>query len=274
MDPILAALVLGIAQGLTEFLPISSSGHLILVPALLGWRDPFISSLPFAVMLHVGTLLALLVYFRADWLRLVPAGLASLRDRSTAGDPDRRLAMLLAVTIAPAALAGLLFNDFIEREVRAVGLVALMLVVGAGLLWLAERWGRRDRSIGDLTVVDAFTIGVAQAGALIPGISRSGISIAAGLFLGLDRAAAARFSFLMAAPIIAGAGLFEARRLLSGDVALDGNLPTLVVGMAGAFASGLLAIHGLLRFLRANSTLPFVVYRVLLAAAVFVWLLR
>lgn len=274
MDPILAALVLGIVQGLTEFLPISSSGHLILVPALLGWRDPFISSLPFAVMLHVGTLLALLVYFRADWLRLVPAGLASLRDRSTAGDPDRRLAMLLAVTIAPAALAGLLFNDFIEREVRAVGLVALMLVVGAGLLWLAERWGRRDRSIGDLTVVDAFTIGVAQAGALIPGISRSGISIAAGLFLGLDRAAAARFSFLMAAPIIAGAGLFEARRLLSGDVALDGNLPTLVVGMAGAFASGLLAIHGLLRFLRANSTLPFVVYRVLLAAAVFVWLLR
>lgn len=274
MDPIFAAFVLGIVQGLTEFLPISSSGHLIVVPALLGWHDPFISSLPFAVMLHVGTLLALLVYFRADWLRLVPAGAALLRDRSIAGDPDRRLALLLAVTIIPAALVGVLFNEFIEREVRAVGLVALMLVAGAALLWLAERWGRRDRSIGDLTVRDAFTIGVAQAGALVPGISRSGISISAGLVLGLDRPAAARFSFLMAAPIIAGAGVFEARRLVSGDIALDGNLAALAVGMVAAFGSGLLAIHGLLRFLRANSTLPFVAYRVLLAVVVLVWLLR
>ena len=192
VDPILQALVLGIVQGLTEFLPISSSGHLIVLPALLGWHDPFISSLAFTVMLHVGTLLALLVYFRADWLRLVPAALRLARDRSTAGDPDRRMALLLAVTIVPAALIGLLFNDVIEREVRSVGLVALMLVVGGAILWLADRWGRRDRSIGDLTVRDALAIGVAQAAALVPGISRSGISISAGLFLGLDRAAAAR----------------------------------------------------------------------------------
>jgi undecaprenyl-diphosphatase len=273
VDQILQALFLGIVQGLTEFLPISSSGHLILVPALLGWRDPFITSLPFAVMLHVGTLLALLVYFRADWLRLVPAGLALVRDRSTAGDPDRRLALLLAVTITPAALVGVVFNDLIEREVRAVGLVALMLVVGGAILWLADRWGRRDRAIADLTVRDALVIGIAQAAALVPGISRSGISISAGLFLGLDRAGAARFSFLMAAPIVAGAGVFEARRLFGADTGLGDQAAALAVGMAAAFVAGLLAIHMLLRFLRTNSTLPFVLYRLGLALAVTLWLL-
>lgn len=273
MDPILQALLLGIVQGLTEFLPISSSGHLIVLPALLGWRDPFISSLPFAVMLHVGTLLALLVYFRADWLRLVPAGLALLRDRSTAGDPDRRLALLLAVTIVPAALVGVVFNEVIEREVRAVGLVALMFVIGGAILWLADRWGRRDRTMADLTVRDALLIGVAQAAALVPGISRAGISISAGLFLGLDRAGAARFSFLMAAPIVAGAGLFEARRLFGGDGALGSQPAALAVGMVAAFVAGLLAIHVLLRFLRTNSTLPFVLYRVGLALVVALWLL-
>src|SRR5512146_397272 len=131
MDQIIAALVMGIVQGLTEFLPISSSGHLILVPALLGWTDPFIESLAFSVMLHLGTLVALLIYFRWDWIRLVPAGIAALRDRSFKGDPDRRLAWLLAVTTIPAGIAGLVLNDPIETAFREVRLVALTMVAGA-----------------------------------------------------------------------------------------------------------------------------------------------
>ena len=273
MDLLVQALVLGVVQGLTEFLPISSSGHLVLVPAMLGWRDPFLSSLAFAVMLHIGTLLALLVYFRADWLRLVPAGLALLRDRSTRNDPDRRLALLLAVTVVPAAIVGVLLNDLIEREVRAPGLVAVMLVIGAAILWLADRWGSRDRGVADLTVGSAIGIGIAQAAALVPGISRSGISIAAGMFAGLDRAAAARFSFLMAAPVIAGAGLFEARRLVTGEVTLGAAPGPLMVGVLAAFLSGLAAIHFLLLYLRTNSVAPFVAYRIALAVVVAFWLL-
>src|SRR5687767_1372114 len=144
MDPLVQALVMGIVQGLTEFLPVSSSGHLIIVPFLSGWDDAFINSLAFSVMLHIGTLTALLVYFRADWFRLVPAGLATLRDRSFAGDPDRRLAWLLAAATIPAAIAGLLLEDLIETAFREIGLVAVMLVVGGVILWLADRRGARD----------------------------------------------------------------------------------------------------------------------------------
>ena len=143
MDQILQAVVMGVVQGLTEFLPISSSGHLILVPWLLGWDDPFLSSLAFSVVLHAGTLGALLVYFREDWLRLVPAGFAALRDRSFEGDPYRRLAWLIAIATVPAIIAALLFNDLIEGAVRQAGLVAVMLLIGAAILWLADRWGPR-----------------------------------------------------------------------------------------------------------------------------------
>jgi undecaprenyl-diphosphatase len=147
METVLQALVMGIVQGLTEFLPVSSSGHLVIVPSLLGWQDPFITSLEFSVMLHLGTLAALLVYFREDWARLVPAGLAALRDRSFAGDPDRRLAWLIAAATVPAGIVGFLFDDLISDRFRQVGLVALMLVVGGAILWLAERNGRRDRDV-------------------------------------------------------------------------------------------------------------------------------
>src|SRR4249920_535826 len=138
MDTTFQALIMGIVQGLTEFLPVSSSGHLIIVPFLFGWTDPFITSAAFSVMLHVGTLLALLIYFRAEWFRLVPAGLAAIRDRSLGSDPDRKLAWLLVAATIPAALAGFLLNDFFEKTVREPGLVAVMLVVGAIVLWLAD----------------------------------------------------------------------------------------------------------------------------------------
>ncbi len=273
MDLVVQAIVMGIVQGLTEFLPISSSGHLIIVPEILSWRDPFIDSLAFSVMLHIGTLAALLVYFWRDWLEIVPAGLALVRDRSARGDPTRRLARNIAISTIPAVVAGLLLNDFIEQNVRQVGLVAVMLAVGAAILWLADRWGSQLRGIDELGAGRALGIGVAQALALVPGISRSGISIAAGLFAGLDRATAARFSFLMATPVIAGAGLYELRKVVGGGSALDGNVLPLLAGLVAALVSGFAAIHVLLRFLRTNSLGVFVAYRLALAALVAVSLL-
>jgi undecaprenyl-diphosphatase len=273
MDTLFQALVMGIVQGLTEFLPVSSSGHLILVPWLFGWHDPFIDSLAFSVMLHVATLLALLLYFRRDWLRLVPAGLAALRERSFRGDPDRRLAWLLAASTIPAVIAGVLLNDAIETTFREPRLVAVTLVVGAAILWLADRLGRRDRGVADVTFAAAIGIGAAQALALVPGISRSGISISAGLAVGLDREAAARFSFLMATPITFGAGLWEIRKLLTGEAGVDVAVGPLVAGMLGALVAGLAAIALTLRYLRTHPTTIFVVYRLALAAVVVVaWL--
>jgi undecaprenyl-diphosphatase len=272
MDTVVQAVVMGIVQGLTEFLPISSSGHLILVPALLGWDDPFLESLTFSVMLHLGTLAALLGYFWRDWLRLVPAGLASLRERSIGADPDRRLAWILLASMLPAIAVGVVLNDVIEENVRQPGLVAILLVVGAGILWAADRWGRTDRRIADLTFPQALGIGVAQAAALFPGISRAGISIAAGRLAGLDRTNAARFSFLMATPIIAGAGAWQTLKVVGGgEVAIEPA--PLAAGMVAALLSGLLAIHFLLRWLVAHRLDLFVAYRIALAAIVLVWFL-
>lgn len=273
MDQLVQAVVLGIVQGLTEFLPVSSSGHLIVVPALLGWDDPFIESLAFSVMLHLGTLIALLAFFRADWLRLVPAWFASFRDRRIGGDPDRRLAWLLAISTIPAVIVGLLLNDLIETAFREARLVAVTLVVGAAILWLAERVGARTKGIGDLSTRGALGIGIAQAAALVPGISRSGISISAGLFAGLNREAAARFSFLMATPITAGAGAYETGKLLTGEAGVDVQVAPLVAGMLAALVAGLAAIAILLRFLRTHPTTIFILYRLVLAGVVVVaWL--
>jgi undecaprenyl-diphosphatase len=277
-DQLIQAIVLGIVQGLTEFLPVSSSGHLIVVPALLNWHDPFIESLAFSVMLHVATLLALLIYFARDWLRLIPAGLATIRDRSFRGgdgsvDPDRRLAWLLAAATVPAVIVGVLFNDLIENAFREPRLVAMTLVIGAVVLWLADRVGARSRRVEALGFGAAVGIGIAQAAALIPGVSRSGISISAGLFAGLDRESAARFAFLMATPITAGAGIWEIRKIISGEVDVDLPVIPLFAGMLAALLSGLVAINILMRYLRSHGVGIFVLYRIVLAAVVLVaWL--
>lgn len=273
MDLVLQALIMGIVQGLTEFLPVSSSGHLIVVPFLAGWDDAFITSLAFSVMLHLGTLVALLFYFRAEWIRLIPAGFAAVRDRSLAGDPDRKLAWLLIASTIPAALVGLVFNDLIEGSFRQVGLVAFTLVLGGVLLFVADRFGAQSRGVGDVTFPIAIGIGVAQAVALVPGISRSGISISAGRLVGMDRESAARFAFLMATPITAGAGLFEASKLLTGEGGVDASIGPLVIGMIGSLVSGVIAIHFMLGFLRRQPLDVFVWYRFALAAVVLiVWL--
>jgi undecaprenyl-diphosphatase len=273
MDTLLQALVMGVVQGLTEFLPVSSSGHLIVVPYLLGFTDPFITSLPFSVMLHIATLVALLVYFREDWRRLIPAGLAAVRDRSIGDDPDRRLAWLLVVATIPAVLAGVALNDVIESNLRNPALVAVMLAVGAGILWLADRTGSHRDDVDRVSFPVALGIGLAQAFALVPGISRSGISISAGLFAGLTREGAARFSFLMATPIIAGAGVWEAVKLVRGQAGVEISIGPLLVGMAAALLAGLAAIELTLRYLRNHPVTIFVVYRLILAAIVLVaWL--
>jgi undecaprenyl-diphosphatase len=268
MELLIQAAIIGVVQGLTEFLPISSSAHLIVVPRVLGWNDPFLNSASFDVMLHLGTLVALLVYFWRDLWRLVGAFVASIRDRRIGPDPDRRLAWLLAITVVPAALLGVLLESFFDTYFRErLILVAVFLAVGAVLLWVAERIGRQDRELDELRPAEAAGIGVAQALALFPGISRSGITIAAGLALGLRREAAARFAFLMGTPIIAGAGLWKLRGLL-GEGALGGNAGPLAVGMVTSALAGLLAISVLLAYLRRHSTDVFIGYRLVVAVLV------
>jgi undecaprenyl-diphosphatase len=274
MELVLQAIVIGVVQGLTEFLPISSSAHLIVLPRLLGWDDPFLNSAEFDVMLHLGTLAALLAYFWRDVGRLARAAVRIVAERRIGGDPERRLAALLAVTVVPAAVVGALFEDFFDETFRdAIGLVAVLLVVGATLLFLAERFGGGRRPLDRLRLRDAVVVGAAQALALFPGISRSGITIAAGLAVGLEREAAARFAFLMGIPIIAGAGAWKVRAIVAGDaVAFDPIV--LAAGVIASAIAGFVAIWALLAYLRSHSTAVFIAYRLgfaALVAAVFVF---
>lgn len=273
MPLLLQALVIGILQGLTEFLPISSSAHLIVVPRFLGWSDPFLNSASFDVMLHAGTLIALLLYFWSDLLQLLAAWVASLREQRIGADPDRRLAWLILVTMIPGALLGVAFESLFDTFFRNhIILVAVFLALGAGILWLAEQLAFLQRGLDDVTVRDAIVIGVAQAFALFPGFSRSGMTIAAGLYSGLTREAAARFSFLMGTPIIAGAAAWKARELLQSGLPAADRWP-LLAGMLGAAAAGLIAIVVLLAYLRRNTTRPFIAERLVLAGLVVVFVL-
>jgi undecaprenyl-diphosphatase len=272
VDEIIEAIFIGIVQGLTEFLPVSSSAHLIVLPRVLGWDDAVINSPEFVVMLHMGTLAALLAYFWRDVLVLVRAFLALVRERSFAEDPDRRLALVLLVSIIPAGLFGLFMEDWLDTFFReAIIVVPAILVVGAAILWLAERLGTRDRDLTQTNLTDGLLIGVAQALALFPGISRSGITIAAGLFRGLERESAARFAFLMGIPIIAGAGLWKIRSIVTGESG-DVDVAVMAAGVIAAAVSGWLAIGLLLRYLRSHSTGIFIAYR-LIAAAIWTLLI-
>jgi undecaprenyl-diphosphatase len=271
---LIQAALIGLIQGLTEFIPISSSAHLIFVPRVLGWHDPVLYSTAFDVLLHMGTLVALLVYLWSDLVRLLGAWLASIRDRSIGRDPQRRLAWLLLVSVIPGAVLGALGEGFFDTFFRRESLlyIAVLMAIGATVLWLAERFGNRRRELENLELPDAVAIGVAQAFALFPGISRSGITIAGGLFLGMTREAAARFSFLMATPIIAGAGLWKARELVGGGLA-SSDIGPLVVGFVAALIAGLAAIAWLLAYLRRRSTALFIGYRYVVAAGLAVFVL-
>jgi undecaprenyl-diphosphatase len=262
----LRALVLGILQGLGEFLPISSSGHLIAVPWLLGWPD---SGLAFDVALHLGTLAAVAAAFWKDWLRLLPAGWRGLRSGRPLADPDSRLLVYLALATVPGAVAGKLLEKKAETVFRSPGLVALMMALMGVVLWVADRRARRATGDEHVSLRDALLIGCAQALALVPGTSRSGATISMALFLGLRREAAARFSFLLALPITAGAAVLKVPHLFRDG----GERGPVVVGMIAAGVSGFLAIRLLLRYVRTRDYVPFVLYRFAFAALVLAALL-
>jgi len=264
---LLQAVVLGIVQGLTEFLPISSSGHLRIVPAMVGWDDP---GAAFTAVIQLGTMAAVVLYFRADLSRIARAWLASLRDASRRSELDARMGWYLIWGTVPIVIFGVAFSHQIENGARSLYLIGTTLIALGLLLLVAEKVSRRDRALESITRRDAIVIGFAQALALIPGVSRSGATITAGLFLGFDRIAAARFSFLLSIPAVVLSGLFELKGVLDGSVeGAVGAVPTAVATLL-AFVSGYASIAFLLRFLTTHTTAVFVAYRVVLGAVVLV----
>jgi undecaprenyl-diphosphatase len=257
----LHAIVLGLVQGLTEFLPISSSGHLRIVPAFFGWADP---GAAFTAVIQLGTMAAVLLYFRADLWRIATAWLRSLRDPSIRGDLDARMGWYIILGTIPISILGLAFKDPIETKFRNLELIGTTLIVFGLVMLGAEAASRRDRSLREITSRDGLLIGLAQALALVPGVSRSGATISAGLLLNFDRAAAARYSFLLSVPAVVLSGLFELRH------AGEGNLPVGATALATvlAFVTGYASIAFLLRYLARHSIAVFVAYRVVLGVLV------
>jgi undecaprenyl-diphosphatase len=258
------AIVLGIVQGLTEFLPISSTGHLRIIPAFVGWEDP---GAAFTAVIQLGTMAAVLLYFRADILRIFLAWVHGLRDRQRRGDLDSRLGWYIILGTIPIGIFGLLFHNQIESGARNLELIGSTLIVFGLIMLAADRGARQDRGVEDLNRRDGIFIGFAQALALVPGVSRSGATISAGLFRGLDRAAAARYSFLLSIPAVVLSGLFELRKI--GDEGGAGLVPTAIATVL-AFVVGYASIAFLLRYLARHSLMVFVVYRVVLGAIVVV----
>lgn len=273
MFEIFRALVLGVVQGATEFIPVSSSGHLVVVPWLLGWHQDEASALLFDTVLHWGTLLAIFVFFWQDFLAIAKATLGSLVSRSLA-DVNARLGWFIVIGSIPAAVTGLLFKDFFEGLFNAPLAAGLFLLVTAALLAGSEQMTRHLRSrnrLDCLSWMDTVVIGLAQAIALAPGISRSGSTIAAGLARGVRRDAAARFSFLLGTPAFLGAGLLQMTDALSANSsAVLAQAPALIVGFVASAISGFLAIRFLLSYLRTRSLYVFAVYCALLGVFVIV----
>ena len=260
---ILQSLVLGVVQGLTEFLPVSSTAHLRIVPHYLGWEDP---GAAFSAAIQLGTLVAVFVYFAGDIKRLLGAAITGLVKRDLRHSQDSLLAWAIIPGTLPIAVLGLSFRDFIETEARSLTIVACALIALALMLLLAEKIGRRERGMSDLSFWQIQVIGLCQALALIPGSSRSGSTIMGGLFLGLRRKEAARFSFLLGLPAIGASGLLQLLEFMQGDT---GDLASLAVGIVAAGISGYLSIGFLLRFLERHGTYAFAFYRIALGT----WLL-
>jgi len=260
----LEALLLGIVQGLTEFLPISSSGHLRVVPAFFGWEDP---GAAFTAVIQLGTMAAVLLYFRDELWRIVVAWVRELRVPWRERSHDAKLGWFIAIGTIPISIFGLAFSEQIESGARDLYLIGSALILFSIVMLVAERVGSRRRELTEMNGRDGIGIGFAQALALIPGISRSGATISAGLLLGFDRAAAARYSFLLSVPAVVLSGLFELKELGGGDGASPGA--TAIAAFA-AFASGYAAIAWLLRYLATHTLTVFVVYRIPLGIAVLV----
>ncbi|REK17393.1 MAG: undecaprenyl-diphosphate phosphatase [Planctomycetota bacterium] len=273
---LLEAVVLGIVQGLTEFLPISSSAHLRIVPALLGWNDP---GAAFTAVVQIGTLVAVLAYFRRDIVRIGIAWTRGLIAGRPLADFDAKMGWMMIAGTVPIVVVGLLFKDTVETTLRSLYVVAGALIALALLLVAAEEYMRwrvkrhlRNRELEEITWADAIGIGLAQTMALVPGSSRSGVTITAGLFAGLSRATAARFSFLLSLPSVLAAGvyqLFAARAELLGS---EENAIAIAAATLAAFISGYASIAWLLYYLRTHTTYIFVAYRLLLGGLILYWL--
>jgi undecaprenyl-diphosphatase len=269
---ILQAIVLGLVQGATEFAPVSSSGHLILVPWMFGWGTIGDADLQksFDVALHMGTLLGALIYFRHDVARYAGAWFRSIAARQMS-TPDERIAWALVVGTIPGAIAGALFENVIQEKLGAPLLIALMLVAFALLLVIVDRRARSDRPFDSIGPREGLLLGTAQALALQPGVSRSGVTITAARAMGLDRESAARFSFLLSLPIIAGAGVYKAVDLA--QTGLQGHAAEFVAGMVASAISGFLVIWGVLKYLKRHDFMIFLWYRVAVAVLVLVLIL-
>ena len=264
---LLEAIVLGIVQGLTEFLPVSSSAHQRIVPALLGWEDP---GAAFTAVTQLGTEAAVLIFFRHEIVAIASTWLRSLRNPELRSDPNARLGWYLIVATVPIGVLGLAFETQIENGARNLWLIGTVLIVFALVLGWADRVGRHERTIEQLSTRDGVLIGLAQSLALIPGVSRSGATMSAGLLLGLQRPAAAKFGFLLAIPAVVASGVFQLEGIISGEE--GGDEPFVYVALATlvAFAVGYAAIAWFLRYLAHHSVRIFVIYRVLLGSLVLV----
>ncbi len=257
MLDLLKAVVLGLIQGLTEFLPISSSAHLRIFPEWFGWGDP---GAAFTAVIQIGTEVAVLLYFRHDIWRIATTWLKSLVKPEFRGHLDARMGWYVIVGSIPIVVVGILFKDVIERDFRNLWLIATMLIVLGVVLGVADRTATQQRSMRQVGLKHGVLMGLAQALAVIPGVSRSGATISMGLFLGLEREAATRFAFLLAIPAVVGAGLFTLPDIGAGDNAYGWG-PTVVATLV-SFAVGYAAIAWLLRYVSTRSYLPFVVYRI------------
>lgn len=279
---LIQAIILGIIQGATEFIPISSSAHLIIVPWLFNWTDPALTSLSFDIALHLGTLLAVLVFFAADLVVLIRAGWLSIKERKIGQDSQRRLAWFIVIGTIPGGVIGFLAESKIEalfhtpgQPIRPEAMIAMALIIawlGAFLL-LADRLARHSADLPDLTLKKVLYIGFAQALAIFPGVSRSGSTITTGLALGLKREAAARFSFLLAIPIVAGTGLkslLEIYQGYKGGAITHQDLLLFPVGFIAAAITGYFCVRFLLNYLQKHSVSVFVYYRFALALLVLV----
>ena len=268
---IVQAIILGIVQGLTEFLPISSSGHLLLVPWLFNWHflleNPDLNK-TFDVALHLGTFVAVVLYFWREIGRLIRAWVRSISRRSL-GEPEARLAWLLIVSTIPAALAGVLLEDFITNTLGKPWMIGVALIVFAGFMYLIDHVAKLDRDLEALTWLDALLIGVAQALALLPGVSRSGITMMVGLLVRLDRESAARYSFLMSIPVIGGAAAYKGLEVAR-DGLPSGTATPFIAGMVAAALSGIAAIWFTLAYLKRHNFNLFVVYRIVVGVGVLI----
>jgi undecaprenyl-diphosphatase len=267
VSDLLQAIVLGIIQGLTEFLPISSSAHLRIFPELFGWGDP---GAAFTAVIQIGTELAVLIYFRHDIWRIGKAWVLSLFKPEYRGQLDARMGWFVIIGSLPIVVLGVLLKDIIEQDFRNLWVVGTTLIVLGVVLGVADRVSSDDREIRQITLKDSVLMGAAQALALIPGVSRSGATISMGRFLGFQREAATRFAFLLAIPAVVGAGLFELKEIPGGDNTYGWG-PTIVATVV-SFVIGYAAIAWLLRYVTTHSYTPFVIYRVVLGSATLILL--